>query len=110
MSKLSITAGVAAAALLAMSPAAALAQENTANTAYAAEPAANDTATDPTAANTANAADTLANEPAAATTAEPMAEEPMAEPADQTRGGGSFPWGLLGLLGLVGLLGSKRSQ
>lgn len=114
MSKLSIARVSAAAALLAMSPAV-LAQENTANTVNAVDPAANMTTTDPLAANTdVTAADPLANDPLAndtmvTTTADPLADDPMLNAVDDDDGDDrSFPWGLLGLLGLAGLLGVKR--
>lgn len=112
MSKLSIARVSAAAALLAMSPAV-LAQENTANTVNAADPAANMTATDPLAANTTDvtATDPLANDSMATTTTttDPLAAEPMPNAVDGDDGDGrTFPWGLLGLLGLAGLLGVKR--
>ena len=110
MSKLSITRGFAAAALLAMSTAA-LAQENTANTVNATDPAATTTA-DPLANDTVNVTvtDPLANDPMATTTTDPLATDPMLnEPvADDDDDRGAFPWGLLGLLGLAGLLGSRR--
>ena len=110
MSKLSITRGFAAAALLAMSTAA-LAQENTANTVNAVDPAVTTTA-DPLANDTinVNVTDPLANDPMATTT-DPLATDPMLnEPAldDDDDDRGAFPWGLLGLLGLAGLLGSRR--
>ena len=108
MSKLSIAAGLTA-ALLAMSPVAALAQENTANTDYAVDPAANTTEVDPLTANETSA-DPLATETEVITTTDPMAEEPVMDTADDGRRGKAFPWGLLGLLGLAGLLGSRRSQ
>ncbi|HEU5285500.1 MAG TPA: hypothetical protein VFU20_03185 [Sphingomicrobium sp.] len=112
MSKLSIARVSAAAALLAMSPAV-LAQENTANTVDAVDPAANMTATDPLAANATDvtATDPLANDPMATTTtaADPLAAEPMPNAVDDDDGDDrTFPWGLLGLLGLAGLLGVKR--
>jgi MYXO-CTERM domain-containing protein len=108
MSKLSITRACAAATLVATSSTA-FAQENTANTVNAVDPALNTTA-DPLANDTSNVimTDPLANDPLA-TTADPLAADPMLnEPVDDDDDGGRFPWGLLGLLGLAGLLGGKR--
>ncbi len=111
MSKLSIARVSAAAALLAMSPAA-LAQENTANTVDAVDPAVTTTTTDPLAANATDVTttDPLANDPmVTTTTVDPLAADPMLNAVDDDDDGDrSFPWGLLGLLGLAGLLGVKR--
>ena len=105
MSKLIITRACAAAALLAMSPAA-FAQDNTVNAEDTAVtttvPATNDTLD-------VNVVDPLANDPLATTTADPLATDPMlntTDDDDDDRDG--FPWGLLGLLGLAGLLGTRR--
>ena len=108
MSKSSITC--AAAALLAISSTA-LAQDNTANTINAVDPALNATA-DPL-ANDANVitTDPLANDPLmTAPATDPLAADPMlnATDDDDRDDDRSFPWGLLGLLGLVGLLGTRR--
>jgi MYXO-CTERM domain-containing protein len=110
MSKVSIIRAGLAAAVLAMSPAA-FAQENTANTVDAVDPALNTTA-DPL-ANDANliTADPLANDPMmAAPATDPLAADPMLNEvdADDDDDDGRFPWGLLGLLGLAGLLGTRR--
>ena len=108
MSKLSITRACAAAALFAMSSAA-LAQENTANTVNAVDPAVTTTA-DPL-ANDANMimTDPLVNDPMATTTVDPLATDPMLNETDvDDDDDGGFPWGLLGLLGLAGLLGTRR--
>ena len=111
MSKLSITRGCAVAAMLALSTAA-LAQENTANTMNAADPALNATTTDPLATDPANVTttDPLANDPlATTTTTDPLATDPMTtNMVDEEDDDQDFPWGLLGLLGLAGLLGVKR--
>ena len=113
MSKLSITRACAAAAMLALSTAA-LAQENTANTMNAADPALTTTTTDPLATDPANVTttDPLANDPlATTTTTDPLATDPMMTntvEVDEGDGDQDFPWGLLGILGLAGLLGMKR--
>jgi MYXO-CTERM domain-containing protein len=118
MSKCFIAQACVAAALLSVSPAA-LAQNETVNTAAGAtdpalnttpaDPLATDTtgtATDPLAMNTT--ADPLATDPMA-TTADPMLNDPMmmntVEPEEEDN---DFPWGLLGLLGLAGLLGLRK--
>ena len=109
MSKPIITRACAAAALLALSPAA-VAQENTANTVGTVDPATNTTTADPLATNNVVTTDPLANDPmATTTTTDPMAADPMLNATDEDDDGdGDFPWGLLGLLGLAGLLGMKR--
>lgn len=111
MSKVSIIRAGMAAAALAMSPAA-FAQENTANTVNAVDPALNTTA-DPLANDTVsvNVTDPLANDPLAVPPAtDPLATDPLLNEvdADDDDDDGRFPWGLLGLLGLAGLLGTKR--
>ena len=110
MSKLYLTRACAAAALLAMSPAA-LAQDNTANTTNAVDPALN-TTTDPLATDPAlnTTVDPLATDPLATTTTttDPLATDPMMNANGEDRDDNDFPWGLLGLLGLAGLLGMKR--
>lgn len=106
MSKSSITGACAAAALLAISSTA-LAQENTANTVNAVDPALNTTA-DPLADDVdVITTDPLANDPLATTGTDPLATDPMLNETDDDDDDG-FPWGLLGLLGLAGLLGTKR--
>ena len=105
MSKSSITC--AAAALLAISSTA-LAQENTANTVNAVDPALNTTATTN---ETVTMDDPLANDPlATAPATDPLAADPMLNATDEDDDDDdrSFPWGLLGLLGLAGLLGTRR--
>ena len=111
MSKVSIIRAGMAAAALAMSTAA-FAQENTANTVNAVDPALNTTA-DPLANDTVsvNVTDPLANDPMMAPPAtDPLAADPMlnATDVDDDDDDGRFPWGLLGLLGLAGLLGTRR--
>lgn len=92
----------------------------------AAQQAQNDVATNDVAAPdmnmTGNAADPMMNGTAPAVTdptlvvdpaLPPVAEAPGVTDAVVTpeprRGGGAFPWGLLGLVGLVGLIGRFRS-
>ena len=110
MSKVIITRAFAAAALLAMSPAA-FAQENTANTVNVVDPAVTTTA-DPMANDTVNVnvTDPLANDPLAMPPAtDPLANDVMLNTSDDDDDDrGDFPWGLLGLLGLAGLLGTRR--
>lgn len=111
MSKLFVTRACAAAAMLALGTAT-FAQENTANTMNAADPALNATTTDPLATDPANVTttDPLANDPlATTTTTDPLATDPMmTNTVDEDEDDQDFPWGLLGLLGLAGLLGMKR--
>ena len=110
MSKLVITRACAAAALLAMSPAA-FAQENTANAVNTADPALDTTTAEPLATNDVITTDPLVNDPLATVpVTDPMAADPMlnATDADDDGDDRGFPWGLLGLLGLVGLLGTRR--
>ena len=111
MSKVSIIRAGVSAAALAMSTAA-FAQENTANTVDAVDPAVTTTA-DPAANDTLdlNVADPLANDPmVAAPATDPLAADPMLDEVDtdDDDDDGRFPWGLLGLLGLAGLLGTRR--
>ena len=110
MSKPLIARAFLATALLALSPAA-MAQDNTTNTANTTDPALATPTTDPLAANTANTTtDPLATDPmATTTTTDPLATDPLATNTTTEReDDDGFPWGLLGLLGLAGLLGAKR--
>jgi MYXO-CTERM domain-containing protein len=117
MSKRFIAQACVAAALLSVSPAA-LAQNETANTATTADPAANTTAADPLATNTTGTAadpmatnttgDPLAADPMATTTDPMMTDPTMMNTGEEQEEDNDFPWGLLGLLGLAGLLGLKR--
>ena len=109
MSKFSITRAACAAAALAAISSTALAQENTANTVNAVDPAVTTTA-DPLANDTNMImTDPLVNDPMATTTTDPLAADPMLNDTDvDDDDDGGFPWGLIGLLGLAGLLGTRR--
>ena len=84
------------ASLMALSPAAGLAQNSGGTSSNSVANTANTDSMDTMGTGAAPATDAMANDMALAQTAQPEREDH------------DFPWGLLGLLGLAGLFGRKR--